>query len=45
LKEAREALEKYNASLAVSDGLLDIFMGKERALRAFNRKVLPAGGL
>jgi hypothetical protein len=45
LQGARSTLETYNAALAVADGLLNDFKVKERALRAFNRKVLPAGGL
>lgn len=45
LGKARAALEAYNASLAVSDGLLNEFYEKERILRSFNKKVLPAGGL
>ncbi|MEP6901958.1 MAG: hypothetical protein ABJA66_09420, partial [Actinomycetota bacterium] len=45
LSDARAALESYNASLAISDGLLNVFNEKERALRSFNKKVLPAGGL
>jgi hypothetical protein len=45
LDETRTALENYNASLAVSDGLLNTFNEKERTLRAFSKKILPAGGL
>jgi hypothetical protein len=45
LTETRTALENYNSSLAISDGLLNTFNEKERALRAFNKKILPAGGL
>ncbi len=42
---ARKLLEDYNASLAVSDGLLTAFQQKETELQKFNGKVLPAGGL
>jgi hypothetical protein len=45
LEETRAALESYNTSLAMTDGLLNAFNEKERTLRSFNRKVLPAGGL
>ena len=45
LRSTRTALEAYNTSLAVSDGLSNDFREKELALRAFNRKVLPSGGL
>ncbi|MBS1793754.1 MAG: hypothetical protein JSS81_07865 [Acidobacteria bacterium] len=45
LTDARRALEVYNASLATSDGLLNEFRQKEREVREFNKKVLPAGGL
>ena len=45
LHSTRAALEAYNASLAVSDGLSNDFREKERALRSFNRRVLPSGGL
>lgn len=45
LTDARKLLEDYNASLAVSDGLLVGFEAKEKELQKFNTKVLPAGGL
>jgi hypothetical protein len=45
LIETRAALENYNTSLAVADGLRNVFNEKERELLAFNKKVLPAGGL
>jgi hypothetical protein len=45
LHATRAALESYNASLAVSDGLSNDFKEKERALQSFNQKVLPSGGL
>jgi len=45
LNSSRTTLERYNASLAVSDGLLNEFNQTEKALRAFNKKVLPAVGL
>lgn len=45
LADARKLLEDYNASLAVSDGLLTAFQQKESELQKFNAKVLPAGGL
>lgn len=45
LSNARKSLADYNASLAVSDGLLADFETKEKELKKFNAKVLPAGGL
>ncbi len=45
LDAARKLLADYNASLAVSDGLLADFELKEKELQKFNAKVLPAGGL
>lgn len=45
LDEARVALEDYNMSLAAVDEKLNIFQNKDRAVRAFNKKVLPAVGL
>lgn len=45
LTDARKLLADYNASLAVSDGLLNAFEEKEKELAKFNSKVLPAVGL
>lgn len=45
LDDARQLLEDYNASLAISDGLLNAFEAKEKELQNFNTKILPAGGL
>jgi len=45
LIDARKLLADCNASLAVSDGLLTAFGLKEKELKKFNSKVLPAGGL
>lgn len=45
LAEARAALDDYNQTLALADEKLNIFKGKERLVRAFNKKVLPAVGL
>lgn len=45
LFDARRLLADYNASLAVSDGLLTAFELKEKELQKFNAKVLPAVGL
>jgi hypothetical protein len=45
LADARAALEDYNSTLATVDEKLSIFQVKDRAVRAFNRKVLPATGL
>ncbi len=45
LTEAQTALDDYNMSLAISDDKLNVFGVKEKALQAFNKKVLPAIGL
>ncbi len=45
LADARAALEDYNSTLAVIDEKLNVFQVKDRAVRAYNRKVLPATGL
>lgn len=45
LADARAALEDYNMTLALADEKLNVFTAKERVLRAFNKKVLPAVGL
>ena len=45
LAETRAALDEYNQILALADEKLNAFNGKERDLRAFNKKVLPAVGL
>ena len=45
LGDARKLLADYNSSLAASDGLLAGFEQKEKELKNFNAKVLPAGGL
>ena len=45
LDEARVALDEYNQVLAQSDEKLTIFKNKERNLKVFNKKVLPAVGL
>jgi len=43
--EANAALEDYNATLALGDEKLNIFIAKEKAVKAINKKILPAGGL
>jgi hypothetical protein len=45
LDDARAALADYNQTLALSDEKLTVFKAKERLLRDFNKKVLPAVGL
>jgi hypothetical protein len=45
LTDTRKLLADYNASLAISDGLLTAFEIKEKELQKFNSKVLPAVGL
>lgn len=45
LTDTRKLLVDYNASLAISDGLLTAFETKEKELQKFNAKVLPAVGL
>ncbi|MDQ3802103.1 MAG: hypothetical protein M3384_21975 [Acidobacteriota bacterium] len=45
LADARAALEDYNQTLALADEKLNVFNAKERVLRGFNKKVLPAVGL
>ncbi len=45
LTEAQTALDDYNQSLAMADDKKNIFEMKNKALRAFNKKVLPAVGL
>lgn len=45
LGNAQDALSRYNEALAEADALLNLFNSEEAALRAFNKKVLPAVGL
>lgn len=45
LAETRAALEDYNSTLAMADEKLNVFNAKEKALKAINKKVLPATGL
>ena len=45
LAETRTALDEYNQALAAADDKKNIFEMKNQALRAFNKKVLPAVGL
>lgn len=43
--EAQTALDEYNQSLTAADDKKNVFELKNKALRAFNKKVLPAVGL
>lgn len=45
LAEARVALDDYNQVLALADEKRNVFIVKERNLKVFNKKVLPAVGL
>jgi hypothetical protein len=45
LADARAALEDYNATLAMSDEKLNVFIAKDKLTRAFNKKIKPAVGL
>lgn len=45
LATVRTALENYNQSLAVSDGLLNVFNAANKNLGKSNKKILPAVGL
>lgn len=45
LAEARTALDDYNQTLALADQKLSVFNEREKILRGFNKKVLPAVGL
>ena len=45
LNEGDVALEDYNITIALADEKDTFFGSKNKQMRAFNRKVLPAGGL
>lgn len=45
LGNAQDALNRYNELLAEADALLNLFNSEEKALKAFNKKILPAVGL
>lgn len=45
INEAEAALEDFNQSVATTDEKDNFFGGKNKQVRAFNKKVLPATGL
>lgn len=45
LDAARTALENYNMALAAADDKLNDFVAADKAVQAFNKKILPAIGL